>query len=271
MSKVPIREDGKCLPPGEKVWVPKPVDKVIILGTGASIMSYVTRFSDGKVDNTFDPNAKVQIWAQNWNCFTMHHHIAFQMHDWRMDLPSTSGVCRQMWMDHPGPIICPRAHSDFPNAYEFPLVELVNHYGTAYLRNSVAYMTALAMFSGAKQIAYYGCDFNYPRDSHRHPGEQANLNIYEDGRCSVEFWMALAWKAGIEIILPSDTMLMDVQQIAIDGGILYGYIDKPKFTKDGNRVRVEWLKDKTFEEIAEVLDGLPAKAGDVREPPPWED
>jgi hypothetical protein len=113
--------------------------------------------------------------------------------------PDSNIAAMLQWLKkHPGPIYTSRANPDYPGLVEFPLEDLINHLGYAYLNNTAAYAVAYAVHIGVKKISLFGCDFTYP-DAHD----------AEKGRGCVEFWLGQAVARGIQLQLPGTTSLMD--------------------------------------------------------------
>lgn len=99
---------------------------------------------------------------------------------------------------HQGPIYVPRVHPGYPGMVEYPLEEVVNCIGIAYLNTSVAYALAYAIYLKVEKIGLYGCDFTYP-DKH----------ISEAGRGCCEFLMGIAGARGIQLLVASTSTLLD--------------------------------------------------------------
>lgn len=70
----------------------------------------------------------------------------------------------------------------------YPSWEVVNEFGISYLKNTVSYMLALAIYKGYDQINLYGCDQTDDR---------------KDGKSFVIFWLGVATGRGIKFIIPS--------------------------------------------------------------------
>jgi hypothetical protein len=104
-------------------------------------------------------------------------------------------------------------HLGYPSLVEFPLEEVVNHFGRGYFNGTGAYAVAYAIFKGATKISLFGCDFTYP-DAHK----------AEKGRACMEFWLGYAAAKGIEMALPYNTSLMDAHEDQDETDIpSYGY------------------------------------------------
>jgi len=93
---------------------------------------------------------------------------------------------------------------------EFPLEDVLNHFGHDYFNNTAAYAVAFAMHVGATKISLFGIDYTYP-----------NAHDAEKGRACVEFWLGQAHARGIKLNLPKTTTLMDAMYPRASR--LYGY------------------------------------------------
>jgi hypothetical protein len=106
-----------------------------------------------------------------------------------------------------------RAHPDYPNLEEFPLEDLLNKLGSAYINGTGAAALAYAIYLEPDEISLWGFDFTYP-----------NAHKNEKGRGCVEYWLGYAAKAGIMIRLPPKTSLLDsFEDSAGDEAKIYGY------------------------------------------------
>lgn len=105
------------------------------------------------------------------------------------------------------------------NSFEYPLAEIVEAFNDSYFMNGFAYMIAYAMWCSVSEIDLFGCEF-----------EITNAG-YEQGRCSVEWWIAKATSRGVYIITPF-TDLLDLKKRKEMGLYGYGY-QQPIFGSNG--------------------------------------
>lgn len=96
-----------------------------------------------------------------------------------------------------------------PNATPLPIRELVNEHGKYFFTSSFAYMIAMAMKAGAKEIALFGVDM-------------ASKGEYILQRPGGHYFMSEAAKRGIKVILPMESDLAQPPA-------LYGYDDSTPF------------------------------------------
>ncbi len=96
-----------------------------------------------------------------------------------------------------------------PNATPLPIGELVQEFGKYFFTSSFAYMMAMAMKAGAKEIALYGVDM-------------ASKDEYVLQRAGGQYFMQLAASRGIKVQLPMESDLAQHPP-------LYGYSDSTPF------------------------------------------
>lgn len=101
------------------------------------------------------------------------------------------------------PIFMQKEWEDIPMAIRFPKERILSEY-RPYFTNHVAWMIALAMTEGVKEIGIYGCE--YSSDAER--GLQ---------RGSLEYWLGRFEQAGGKVHLPVRTTLLSKPKE------LYGY------------------------------------------------
>jgi hypothetical protein len=110
---------------------------------------------------------------------------------------------------------------------------VINRTGHAYFNNTVPYMVAFAValhVAGGPgvvdELHVYGCDYSYTGAGEAHKRER--------GRACLEYWLAVANAAGIRLVLPQETSLLDMNQ---DDG-LYGY--------DTEDITIEWTEENGY-------------------------
>ena len=193
--------------------VKRPPAHVVILGLGPSVTQYL-EFSKrlGGRHKLAD-----EVWAINalgsvFNCDRIFHMDDVRIQEIRAAASPDSNIAAMLgWLKkHPGPIYTSRVHPDYPGLVAFPLADVMNSTGHAYLNNTAAYAVAYAIHIGVKKISLYGCDFTYP-----------GAHDAEKGRGCVEFWLGFAAARGIQIAIPRQSSLMDA--LVPDGKRLYGY------------------------------------------------
>jgi len=188
-------------------------EHVVILGLGPSAEAYMDLAKRlGNRRRLCD-----EVWAINALGDVVQCDRIFHMDDVRIQeiraaaRPKSNIAAMLEWMkSHPGPIYTSRLHPDYPGLIEFPLEDVINSCGVAYLNNTAAYAVAFAVHIGVKRITMFGCDYTYP-----------NAHDAEKGRACTEFHLGIAKERGVAIGLPDRTSLMDA--ISTQQDRLYGY------------------------------------------------
>lgn len=174
---------------------------VTILGLGPSLAQYMALARGLGGRSAYCD----EVWAINGLGDVFHCDRIFHMDDVRIQeiraaaAPESNIANMLRWMKgHPGPIMTSRAHPDYPGLVEFPLEEVINNLGFAYMNNTAAYAVAYAVHIGVKKISLHGIDFTYP-----------NAHDAEKGRACVEYWLGFAKARGIEVSTGSASSLLD--------------------------------------------------------------
>ncbi len=186
---------------------------VVILGLGPSCEAYLDLVKRLGSRHAFSD----EVWAINalgdvLQCDRIFHMDDVRIQEIRAAARPESNIAQMLtWMRrHPGPIYTSRLHPDYPGLVEFPLQDVINSCGIAYLNNTAAYAVAYAVHIGVKQISLFGCDYTYP-----------NAHDAEQGRACTEFHLGIAKARGIRIGLTDKTSLMDA--CCDEQERLYGY------------------------------------------------
>jgi hypothetical protein len=204
---------------------------VAILGLGPSLAQFMSLARGLGGRNAYCD----EVWAINslgdvFQCDRVFHMDDVRIQEIRAAAAPESNIAVMLkWMrKHPGPIITSRAHPDYPGLVEFPLQDVINDLGFAYLNNTAAYAVAYAIHIGVSKISLYGCDFTYP-----------NAHDAEKGRACVEFWLGFAKARGIQIATANSSSLIDACVPWEEK--LYGYDTvKVSMKKDGEKYAVEF-------------------------------
>lgn len=125
---------------------------------------------------------------------------------------------------HPGPIYTQQHYEDFPGSVAYPLEDVLNTVGYAYMNNTVAYAVCLAIHMGVRHLKLYGLDFT----------NVDNSGFSEAGRACVEFWLRDATLGGMKITIAPSCSLCD-QSV---GRKLYGYSKPPEVKFENGRFKV---------------------------------
>jgi SAM-dependent methyltransferase len=192
----------------------KPEGKhIAILGLGPSIAQYLDMVKRKGGRSAFCD----EVWSINALGNVFDCDLVFHMDDVRIQEiraaanPSGNIAAMLPWLkESKVPVVTSRAHPEYPALVEFPLEDVLNHFGHDYFNNTAAYAVAFAIHVGASKISLFGIDFSYPN---RHDAEK--------GRACVEFWLGQAQARGIKLLMPRESTLMDAY--AGRAARLYGY------------------------------------------------
>lgn len=110
-----------------------------------------------------------------------------------------------------------------PQALTYPAEEMVREFGRYFFTSSFAWMMALAIMQGAKEIALFGVDM-------------ASKDEYILQRSGGHYFIQEAAKRGIRVILPKESDLMQPPA-------LYGYSDSTHFVRKIS-IREQEIKDR---------------------------
>ena len=135
-----------------------------------------------------------------------------------------------------------------PDVVEYPLQEVINKTGYAYLNNTVAYAFAYAVAQKVSDMHIYGVDFTHK-----------DVAFAEAGRACCEFWLAIAISKGVKIHIAHNSSLLDMN--VLDDQKLYGYhrLDDPLVSTTTNGSMLITKKSKL--EPPEPLDLKPNLIG----------
>lgn len=185
-----------------------------ILGLGPSLDQYldITKRQGGR--SKFCD----EVWAINalgnvFDCDLVFHMDDIRIQEIRAKAAPASNIAAMVnWIKTSKiPVVTSRAHPDYPALVEYPLEDVLNHFGHEYFNNTAPYAVAMAIHTGLySQISLFGMDFTYP-----------NAHDAEKGRACVEFWCGQAQARGIKINLPKTTTLLDACHTR--AARLYGY------------------------------------------------
>ena len=138
--------------------------------------------------------------ATRW--FEIHSNSCIESH-------STRGISANYldWYKNATiPIYMQRHFDEIPASVEYPLAEMVRHFGRQYFKSTLDYMIALALFEGFTEIHIYGVNMAV--------GEE-----YSVQKPSMEYWLGRAEGMGVKIVLPDGCDLLK-------GYFRYGYDDE---------------------------------------------
>ena len=223
----------------------KPAGKrVAILGHGPSIAQYLdlTKRHGGR-SKLFD-----EVWTINALGDVFACDLVFHMDDVRIQEiraaanPSGNIAAMLPWLKRcPVPVVTSRSHPDYPALVDFPLEDVLNHFGHEYFNSTAAYAIAFAVHIGVAELSLFGMDFTYPN---RHDAEK--------GRACVEYWLGQARARGIKLFMPRESTLMDAY--AGRASRMYGYdtVDVKFDLQPDGTVKLEFTPKETLPTAAEI-------------------
>jgi hypothetical protein len=198
------------------VFMPRPIDSLVILGLGQSCQSWPSLMANR-------PHFNAQIWTINAGALAFRHDVVFDMHteeychrqeDGRLALILAR---RKQFETHDKPVVMPKASPLYPTSQGFPLRLVVEALRSDYFANGMCYMLALAMLCGVKHLSLIGADFTLERDE---PDKEFRRFV-EDGRACVEYWLGRLVERGCEVVVTDKSPVLMANQRA--NRMIYGY------------------------------------------------
>jgi len=220
----------------------KKIKSVAIVGLGNSFSEYIlAKIRSEKFD---------EVWAINSMSAVIYHDKCFMMDPPSrfLDTPNagkqTNIMADRLRQKINVPIFSCTLDKRCPDVVEFPLQEVLQKTGYAYLNNTVAYSFAYAISQKVTDLHLYGIDFTHKA-----------INFAEAGRACCEFWLAIAISKGIKVNIAHSSSLLDMN--VPEDQKLYGYhrLDDPLVSSATNGSMLITRKSKL--EPPEPLDATP--------------
>lgn len=232
-----------------KVFLPHPVEKVIILGMGHSLFDWVHE-SYGDAPIFAQPG--VEVWSVNYSGLLMHCHVCFNMHDLEGDDNPEHRRIFEAYAHMPHvKVVSIKSYDWLPNSYEYPLQEIMEdpYASVPYFTNSTSYLVAMAIACRAKEIKIYGCDFDYDE-------RFLDVNKFERGRANMEFWLGRASAYGCLLTVAQHSTLLAASEIKASGRIpFYGYgKQQPQFQLTDQNLPIMMGFDKPVSAAEAILE-----------------
>ena len=215
---------------------------IAIVGLGNSFSEYIlAKIRSEKFD---------EVWAINSMSGVIYHDKCFMMDPPSrfLDTPNagkqTNIMADRLRQKINIPIFSCTLDKRCPDVVEFPLQEVLQKTGYAYLNNTVAYSFAYAISQEVSALHLYGIDFTHKA-----------INFAEAGRACCEFWLAIAISKGIKVNIAHNSSLLDMN--VPEDQKLYGYhrLDDPLVSSATNGSMLITRKSKL--EPPEPLDATP--------------
>jgi hypothetical protein len=222
------------------------IKSVAIVGLGNSFSEFIlSRMRSEKFD---------EVWAINSMSGIIYHDKCFMMDPASrfLDTPNagkqTNIMAERLKVKLNIPILSCTLDKRCPDVVEFPLQQVIQKTGYAYLNNTVAYSLAYAISQEVTDLHLYGIDFTHKA-----------INFAEAGRACCEFWIAIAISKKIKIHIANSSSLLDMN--VPEDQKLYGYhrLDDPlvSTTTQGEML----ITKKSKLEPPEPLDATPNLIG----------
>jgi len=220
----------------------KKLNSIAIVGLGNSFSEYIlAKIRSEKFD---------EVWAINSMSGVIYHDKCFMMDPPSrfLDTPNagkqTNIMADRLKQKINIPIFSCTLDKRCPDVVEFPLQEVIQKTGYAYLNNTVAYSFAYAISQKVSELHLYGIDFTHKA-----------VNFAEAGRACCEFWLAIAISKGIKVNIAHNSSLLDMN--VPEDQKLYGYhrLDDPLVSTVTNGSMLITRKSKL--EPPEPLDATP--------------
>ena len=220
----------------------KKLNSIAIVGLGNSFSEYIlAKIRSEKFD---------EVWAINSMSGVIYHDKCFMMDPPSrfLDTPNagkqTNIMADRLRQKINIPIFSCTLDKRCPDVAEFPLQEVIQKTGYAYLNNTVAYSFAYAISQKVSELHLYGIDFTHKA-----------VNFAEAGRACCEFWLAIAISKGIKVNIAHNSSLLDMN--VPEDQKLYGYhrLDDPLVSTATNGSMLITRKSKL--EPPEPLDATP--------------
>lgn len=224
----------------------KKLNSVAIVGLGNSFSEYIlAKIRSEKFD---------EVWAINSMSGVIYHDKCFMMDPPSrfLDTPNagyqTNIMADRLKQKINIPVFSCTLDERCPDVVEFPLQEVIQKTGYAYLNNTVAYSFAYAISQEVSELHLYGIDFTHKA-----------VNFAEAGRACCEFWLAIAISKGIKVNIAHNSSLLDMN--VPEDQKLYGYhrLDDPLVSTATNGSMLITRKSKL--EPPEPLDATPNMIG----------
>ena len=215
---------------------------IAIVGLGNSFSEYIlAKIRSEKFD---------EVWAINSMSGVIYHDKCFMMDPPSrfLDTPNagkqTNIMADRLRKKINIPIFSCTLDKRCPDVVEFPLQEVLQKTGYAYLNNTVAYSLAYAISQKVSDLHLYGIDFTHKA-----------VNFAEAGRACCEFWLAIDISKGIKVNIAHNSSLLDMN--VPEDQKLYGYhrLDDPLVSSATNGSMLITRKSKL--EPPEPLDAKP--------------
>lgn len=211
----------------DKVFMPRPISDLVILGVGQSSQSWAGLMAK-------EPGFNGQVWTINAGGLAFRHDVVFDMHTEEYIYAQEESKLRRImerrkWFEtHDRPVVMPKALPQYPTSLTYPMKLVAGLLRTDYFVNGMAYMLAMAHLCDVKRLFVMGADFQVDK-----PGEGL---IMEDGRGCIEYWLGRLAEKGCQVLVSDKSpLLASASRTGANWG-LYGYhmprLATPDYTQE---------------------------------------
>lgn len=197
----------------EGVFMPRPIDTLVVLGVWQSSQSWAAMMAR-------NPAFKGEVWTLNSGILAFRHDVGWDMHTEeyihsRDEKTVARVLSRQKFYEtHNKPIVMPKAYERFPTSVAFPLAKVVAITKSDYFHNGMAYMLAMALLCEVKTLYLIGSDWIV-----EHPDGRSFM---ENGRACVEYWLGRIAQTGCDVIVTHKSPVLMANERA-GNHTIYGY------------------------------------------------
>lgn len=151
-----------------------------------------------------------EIWTVNnaWQFDVPRWDRLFDMHPiWHLTTPKYNMLPHWEWLqqEHDFPIYMMEHVAEVPASVRYPLEDVLENLGVAYMTSSASYMLGLALLEGFSRIEIYGLDMG-------------STTEYAYQKAGFEWLLGVAMGRGVEVVLPKNSQLMNAVLYGYDGG-----------------------------------------------------
>jgi hypothetical protein len=146
-----------------------------------------------------------EVWAINRGFKGYIHDKLFLMDDLKWLRQVKDKYYADALKKHDKPIVTSTAYSEWPTSVDYPLEDVLGHYGgeDIFTHNGVSYAVAYADFIGVEDLWIFGADFIYPHG-----------NMAEEGGMAVAYLLGLTRGSGrMNFHLPPETTMLYAHQV----------------------------------------------------------
>lgn len=161
-----------------------------------------------------------EVWTLNRGAGVFRHDLLWVMDHIQGEADKHPNYGASLWK-HDRPIITSDDCSGWPaHVHRYPwqaiqewLLQTVNPMHGDWFHNSVAYIVVYAAFIGVRELRIFGADYHDHRNG-----------VVEDGHPNVAYWIGKMETAGMRVMIPADSGLLNANQ----RGWIYGYRYDPR-------------------------------------------